>query len=222
MPYVRWSRCSRARQRSLSRLKLCAGWITPEVVRDLEMDVAAYPHRFLTFERLHLHVKGVHLRVPCVQHSIRRYEFDAWLLERSGAPVLQHTVHNIRRENGDFVIDDAFRCRYLIGAAGTRCPVYRNLFRERIHARPSCRPSPWSMRSSTTGKIRIVTSGFSRKVFPGTPGTCRKPMAGSTSGIGGMAERMKVAAGHQRSLGAADAQARSPPRALRCIRSDRL
>src|SRR5688500_15276831 len=62
------------------RLKLCAGWITPEVVRDLEMDVGAYPYRFLTFERLHLHVKGVHLRVPCVQHSIRRFEFDAWLL----------------------------------------------------------------------------------------------------------------------------------------------
>jgi flavin-dependent dehydrogenase len=38
------------------RLKLCAGWITPEVVRDLQMDVASYPHRFLTFERLHFHL----------------------------------------------------------------------------------------------------------------------------------------------------------------------
>jgi len=25
------------------RLKLCAGWITPEVVRDLDMDLEAYP-----------------------------------------------------------------------------------------------------------------------------------------------------------------------------------
>jgi flavin-dependent dehydrogenase len=31
------------------RLKLCAGWITPEVLRDLELDPATYPHRFLTF-----------------------------------------------------------------------------------------------------------------------------------------------------------------------------
>ena len=38
------------------RLKLCAGWITPEVVRDLEMDIKDYPHRFLTFDRLHVHV----------------------------------------------------------------------------------------------------------------------------------------------------------------------
>src|SRR5260370_16541725 len=26
------------------RQKLCAGWITPEVVRDLRLDIAAYPH----------------------------------------------------------------------------------------------------------------------------------------------------------------------------------
>src|SRR5579862_4910943 len=112
------------------RLKLCAGWITPEVVRDLAMDVGSYPHRFLTFDRLHVHIKGLHLRVPCVQHSIRRFEFDAWLLERSGAPVVQHTVRSIRSEAGGHVIDDEFRCRYLIGAGGTRCPVYRTLFRE--------------------------------------------------------------------------------------------
>src|SRR5256714_12048681 len=37
------------------RLKLCAGWITPEVVRDLDMDLQAYPHRLLTFPRLRVH-----------------------------------------------------------------------------------------------------------------------------------------------------------------------
>lgn len=30
------------------RPKLCGGWITPELIADLEMDIAAYPHRFLT------------------------------------------------------------------------------------------------------------------------------------------------------------------------------
>src|SRR6202163_4171152 len=95
-------------QASFPRLKLCAGWITPEVVRDLEMDVASYPHRFLTFNRLHIHLKGLHCRSPSVQHSIRRFEFDAWLLERSGAPVVRHTVRNIRAEPDGYVIDDAF------------------------------------------------------------------------------------------------------------------
>ncbi len=112
------------------RLKLCAGWITPEVVRDLELDIGSYPHRFLTFDRLHIHLKGLHLPVPCVQHSIRRIEFDAWLLERSGAPVSQHAVRTIREEGGAYIVDEAFRSRYLIGAGGTRCPVYRTLFRE--------------------------------------------------------------------------------------------
>jgi flavin-dependent dehydrogenase len=116
-------------QAHFPRLKLCAGWITPEVVRDLEIDIRAYPHRFLTFQRMHLHVKGLHLPVPCVQHSIRRVEFDAWLLERSAAPVIEHNVRQIRQEGGAFVIDDAFRAPYLIGAGGTRCPVYRTLFR---------------------------------------------------------------------------------------------
>jgi 2-polyprenyl-6-methoxyphenol hydroxylase-like FAD-dependent oxidoreductase len=112
------------------RLKLCAGWITPEVVKDLEMDISTYPHRFLTFDRLHVHVKALYVKVPCVQHSVRRFEFDAWLLERSGAPVIQHTVRNVRQDGDDYIVDEAFRCRYLIGAGGTRCPVYRTLFRE--------------------------------------------------------------------------------------------
>ena len=66
------------------RLKLCAGWITPEVVHDLALDIGSYPHRLLTFPRLRVHMGRWHVPVPCVQHSIRRFEFDAWLLERSG------------------------------------------------------------------------------------------------------------------------------------------
>ena len=68
--------------------------------------------------------------VPCVQHSIRRFEFDAWLLERSGAEVIEHNVRHIEALANSYVIDDSYRCRYLIGAGGTRCPVYRTLFRE--------------------------------------------------------------------------------------------
>ena len=41
------------------RLKLCAGWITPEVVRDVDLDPVAYPHRFLSFRRLQFHLKGL-------------------------------------------------------------------------------------------------------------------------------------------------------------------
>ena len=112
------------------RHKLCAGWITPQVVADLGIDVGSYPHRFLSFRRLHWYLKGVHLPVPCVQHSIRRVEFDAWLLERSGVEVRHHAVRDVRADGDGFEIDGEFRCRFLIGAAGTRCPVHRALFRE--------------------------------------------------------------------------------------------
>ena len=161
------------------RLKLCAGWITPEVVRDLQLDVKTYPHRFLTFERLHIHIKGLGFRVPSVQHSIRRFEFDSWLLERSGAPVAQHTVRNIRAEPDGYVVDDEFRCRYLIGAGGTRRPVYRTLFREVNPARAvSFRPSRSNTRSSTTGRIRPATCGFLRRDCPAIRGTCPSRTAG--------------------------------------------
>ncbi|MGA2188636.1 MAG: NAD(P)-binding protein [Steroidobacteraceae bacterium] len=110
------------------RHKLCAGWITPEVVRDLNLEIAGYPHGFLSFRRLHWHVRGLRLPLPCVQHSIRRVEFDAWLLERAGAEVRTHAVRDIRRDGEEYLIDGMFRCRYLIGAGGTSCPVRRALF----------------------------------------------------------------------------------------------
>ncbi|MFB3105239.1 MAG: NAD(P)/FAD-dependent oxidoreductase, partial [Pseudomonadales bacterium] len=75
------------------REKLCAGWITPRVLSDLEFQPEDYPHRFLTFEVLNVSIKGLKVPFRSPQHSIRRYEFDQWLLERSGAPV---SVHNVR------------------------------------------------------------------------------------------------------------------------------
>lgn len=112
------------------RVKLCAGWITPEVVADLEMDPATYPHRFLTFDSIRMHLYGLASKRCAPQHSIRRYEFDEWLLKRSGAPVREHEVRHIERRGERYFIDGEFECTYLIGAGGTSCPVYRSQFRE--------------------------------------------------------------------------------------------
>jgi flavin-dependent dehydrogenase len=113
------------------RTKLCAGWVTPEALHDLELDPADYPHRLITFDELHLHWKVFTARPRTRQHSIRRYEFDDFLLRRAGATVLQHKVREIRRDSGDYIVDGEFRSRYLVGAGGTRCPVYRAFFSER-------------------------------------------------------------------------------------------
>lgn len=112
------------------RLKLCAGWITPEAVADLDLNISTYPHSFLTFSTTVVHLYGMTFRLRAPQHSIRRIEFDNWLLQRSGAPIVNHNAREIRLENGVYIVDDQFRAKYLVGAGGTRCPVYRNLFRQ--------------------------------------------------------------------------------------------
>lgn len=116
------------------RLKLCAGWITEKVLRDLEIAPGDYPHPMLRLD-IWTHVRGLPFALhwfptPGENFSIRRIEFDAWLLERSGVEVVQHEVRSIRRDGERYVIDDAFACRWLIGAGGTMCPVRRGLFAE--------------------------------------------------------------------------------------------
>jgi len=113
------------------RLKLCAGWITPEVVADLQLDPSTYPHRFNSFDHFVVHLWGFTIKSTSVQHSIRRYEFDDWLLKRCGVPVIRHKVRQIvRQDDGGYVVDGQYRAKYLVGAGGTKCPVYRELFRD--------------------------------------------------------------------------------------------
>ena len=83
------------------RNKLCAGWVTPKVLTDLELDPRDYPHSFMTFDELHLHWKGLGKKLHSPQHSIRRLEFDDFLLRRSGAEILQHEVRDIEVAGGD-------------------------------------------------------------------------------------------------------------------------
>ena len=42
------------------RTKLCAGWVTPEVIRDLEIDVSEYPHRLLSFDDIWIRAYGLY------------------------------------------------------------------------------------------------------------------------------------------------------------------
>lgn len=114
------------------RVKLCAGWITGQVMRDLEFTPADYPGSIMEL-KVRSHIPFLPVRLPGLptgdaNYSIRRVEFDAWLLKRSGAPVQQHAVQTIRQENEHYVIDEKFRCRNLVGAGGTMCPVRRSFF----------------------------------------------------------------------------------------------
>ena len=115
------------------RAKLCAGWVTPEVLADLNLDPQNYPLSFMTFDELHLHWKALTVKLKSRQHSIRRFEFDDFLLRRAGARVLQHKVREIRRDGGDYVIDREFRCKYLVGAGSLPIGFVLYYYLQQLH-----------------------------------------------------------------------------------------
>jgi flavin-dependent dehydrogenase len=173
------------------RLKLCAGWITPQVVTDLDLDPANYPHRFLTFRKLHFHFKGLRVPVPCVQHSIRRYEFDEWLLQQSGAPVVTHTVKEVRRDGSDYVLDGQFRCKYLIGAGGTSCPVHRALFRSALPRVRALQTVTLELEFPYEWKDADCHLWFFEDGLPGYSWYVPKQKGWLNVGVGGMSQRLK-------------------------------
>ncbi len=116
-------------QHTFPRFKPCAGWITPEVVDEIGLTADNYPHSFTTFGSFEIAIRSLSFRLRTHQHAIRRIEFDAWLLERSKAPVYVHNAKNISANGDGYEIDGEFWGKYLVGAGGTYCPVYRTLFK---------------------------------------------------------------------------------------------
>jgi menaquinone-9 beta-reductase len=110
------------------RNKPCAGWITPEVFNSLELTPDEYPFSLTRFNSFKIALRGLKFRLPTRQFAIRRVEFDAWLLKRSGVKVKQHQARQVKTVNGGFLVDDQFSAKFIVGAGGTHCPVRRDLF----------------------------------------------------------------------------------------------
>jgi len=123
--------------RPFPRVKPCAGWTSPRVFEALGIAPGTYPHGLTRLDRINFHVRGVPITVPTREIAIRRVEFDDWLLRRAGVPVVHHRVREIARHGDGFVIDGRFRCRFVVGAGGTGCPVYRGLFAEAAPRSPA-------------------------------------------------------------------------------------
>lgn len=118
------------------RTKLCGGLITQGAAHALGLRPKDYPHGWLWIDRFDFHFRGFTLPLLSPQISIRRFEFDAFLLARANVEVVQHRVRTIERRNGRYIVDDRFSCDALVGAGGTRCPVHRSFFREEnLHER---------------------------------------------------------------------------------------
>ena len=117
------------------RDKVCAGWITPQVVDDLELDLDEYANG-RTLQAIRGFRAGVIGRSRdvttmydhAVSYGIRRCEFDHYLLARSGARLyLGQGLAQIRREGPSWIVNERLKAQMLVGAGGHFCPVARML-----------------------------------------------------------------------------------------------
>ncbi len=121
-------------RKQFPRHKVCAGWITPQVVEALRIDLDDYrAHRVcqpITGFRTGL-IGGTEVFNAYdhpVSYGIRRCEFDQYLLNRSGARVCDaEPVGQIERTTGGWRINGTIEARLLVGAGGHFCPVARRL-----------------------------------------------------------------------------------------------
>ncbi len=180
------------------RAKLCAGWVTPEALSDLEIDPNDYPHSLMVFEQLHIHWKALTARPRVRQYSIRRFEFDDFLLRRAGARLLQHKVREIRRVGSDYVIDGKFRARYLVGAGGTSCPVYRSLFHDSSPRDSALQTATLEQEFAYDWKDPTCHLWFFDGGLPGYSWYVPKANGYINVGLGGMSTRLRTKQAHLR------------------------
>jgi flavin-dependent dehydrogenase len=117
------------------RDKVCAGWITPQVVDDLQIDANEYRHgrTFQPITGFRVGFIGGDDAVETaydhpVSFGIRRCEFDDYLLQRAGARVLLGApISSIRRDGARWVVNETLTASMLVGAGGHFCPVARML-----------------------------------------------------------------------------------------------
>ena len=116
------------------RDKVCAGWITPQVVQELDLDVEDY-RQGRVLQPINSFITGMGEQANAsvnydkvVSYGIRRCEFDHYLLERSGARLLLGQPWMSMERQGDrWLVNGEISTPLVIGAGGHFCPVARFL-----------------------------------------------------------------------------------------------
>jgi geranylgeranyl reductase family protein len=119
------------------RVKICAGWVTPEALADLEIDPDKYPLTIKPFDACVLEFEGARHETAWkgpASYGIIRREFDHYLLERAAAAGADvrwgiRAADVEQRPDGVGVVTDRgrFEAPLVIGAGGHRCPVAKAL-----------------------------------------------------------------------------------------------
>jgi flavin-dependent dehydrogenase len=122
---------------SFPRDKACAGWITPQAVAALALDLGDYAARRVLQPIRALRTCQIGMPAARVDYGdvvgwgVRRCEFDHYLLRRSLARVRAEAVETLRRVAGGFVVNGDIRTPLVVGAGGQFCPVARILGAQR-------------------------------------------------------------------------------------------
>ena len=179
------------------RDKTCAGWLTPAVFRSLGITPRQYPYGLKVFRKFVIHLHRRRVILPVEQYTIRRVEFDRFLLEHFHLEPVQHQVRAIRQEEGYFVVDDRYRARRLVGAGGSYCPVAARFFPERKEEKRR-----WVSALEAEYPCRVEDDRchlwFGLKDLPGYAWYVPKAEGYLNIGIGGYTQRMKGAGTHIR------------------------
>ena len=115
------------------RQKVCAGWVTPAVMEELEIDLDDYASgRILQpvsgFRIGLIGQKQVESHYPGgpVSYGIRRFEFDHYLLQRCQAELRTgEAFEHMERTARGWCVNGDIEAKLVVGAGGHFCPVAR-------------------------------------------------------------------------------------------------
>ncbi len=128
-------------RKTFPRDKTCAGWVTPQVLQVIGVDPSTYaqedidgcgPRTIQPITGFRTGLIGGHsietnYDQP-VSFGIRRCEFDAYLLQRSGVPTRLGTpFRGMQRTGAEWIVNGEIAARLVIGAGGHFCPIAREL-----------------------------------------------------------------------------------------------
>ena len=120
-------------KQTFPRDKVCAGWVTPAVMEELQIDLDEYargrtlqPISGFRVSQLGKKQVETHYQDNPVSYGIRRREFDDYLLQRSGAELLLgQAFKTLQRQDDVWLVNDDIKASLVVGAGGHFCPVAR-------------------------------------------------------------------------------------------------
>jgi menaquinone-9 beta-reductase len=121
-------------RQTFPRDKVCGGWITPQIISELQLDPVDYARGrafqpicgFRTSRMGDPEVETNYGRP--VSFGIRRFEFDDYLLKRCGARVLEGVPFDgMERHDGAWLVNGGIQARLVVGAGGHFCPIAKHL-----------------------------------------------------------------------------------------------